>query len=1264
MDPIGKPIEHNKIIIFGNHDDIKPATAKTDSTSPSPEKMSSDTVAGRLDSDAIAKLMEDMKGLTWDIQPGTSGPGNHGTGLNPLSIYPAPGGGLFTSCLMSGMEPYGVDRPLFSKPAEAPMDLSAPPAFLADSVAAEKTPASAPEKNGQGSVPADSAYGRNLRETGKREVCSSIPSIFGKLAEKEITRKECMSLLEELSAKVDLSGDSASSMLFRRFLGDIAYGVPSQSVKNAEKPAAEDGETAGNLCGLAALNPSLYVKYFGGLDGRWCGPLSLAKGDDIAKYLVDVRNRTASGPIDHETLRSVAHLAKEAKDKSSAEDITNRDSSISFKDIARGSVYLINEWWKSGRIEIMQDGRPLKPDEADLGKALTAENAAVKGTTIDLGRSAPVKASAEVSALTAGFRAIGTSFVNDSSDKALAECRKAAETSPDLASEALDAYLDESRSASKSSWSIISNGMGSLMERCVSQPWLKELVTGRMDRIKGFTAEAEAKNILAEDNAKSLVGLYGGIAKGIPEAVDGSFMAESVVPLLLCRYKDSMGNSRDDAVKLVKSIWKNDPGMVKPTIDAILNDRESLSIDGSVWDMIRMGARKYGWQPGREQLEQIAGRLSCFAPASRSSLFDISSKERDFAGAVGVLRVLKDRNPEILKGLTMPDTDGNIVPLEQGIADRVISDPKAGNSLERVMIKDGDTDRFNFMNSFYPLISSDREARDFLARTVSGEYGKDGSLDGMTRRGRAALAVLAHTGPEKWHAPEAQAVLSNELLKRQSSMELDRIVGYGRDDEKSKILAGISGGKLSVGEAFTEAQKVISLGFASLRPDVALEPWLGKMRDAMKTAAADPGFAAYRDSMLSEIESKCSGGCAVGNLPVEDIKKLYLLLVLAGGDDALLGRLDRIMAPVMQSDRSRTFTRTANDVESRACLSQYTRLLIEKNIELMKSGGLPPYERPALDSENFRNKLGFETTIERAFDDRSRDALLEGAARDYSSPEMERFMSYFNDDGEKRWAFTVIARTAGKGEEIPSEAGRLLSILEGMPDRESPAVQGWSSTYDEDGETVTTPLVSPEKKMKKDLGKALSAYVEQRVDDIWKGFENAGMTRSERASLMKRSQGCHTSMSNGSPSGEITQRAYSCFCRNLSSADPATGITDLPASFRSPQTAYKVYMTLAPGAERDEEIGPEWQRFKAILEAMGGDENLGRAIEAYGFAKKMEGEGYEWGKVVEHIYMHSSLGQDYREAPIREQSEITTSGTVEEFEDELFIDGLRLSKNV
>jgi len=1264
MDPIGKPIDHTKIFVFSNHDDIKPATTKTDSTSPSPEKTASDIVAGRLDSDAIAKLMENMKSLNWDLQPDISSMGNHGAGINPLSIYPAPGGGLFTSCLMSDMDPYGVDRPLFSRPAEAPMDLSAPPAFLADNVAAEKTPASASEKNGQRSMPADSAYGRNLRETAKREVCASIPSLYGKLAEKEITKKEFMSLIEELSGKVDLSGDPASLILFRRFIGDIAYGVPSQSGKNAEKPAAEDGETAGNLCGLAALNPSLYVKYFGGLDGKWCGPLSLAKGDDIAKYLVDVRNLTASGPVDHETLRSVAHLANEAKDKSSAEDITNRDSSISFKDIARGSAYLINEWWKSGKIEIRQDGRPLKPDEVDLGKAITAENAAVKGTTIDLGRSAQVSASAEVSTLKASFRNMSNSILQDPADKALAECRKAAETSPDLASEALDAYLDESRSASKSSWSIISNGMGSLMERCAKEPWLKELVMGRMDRIKGFTAEAKAKNILAEDNAKSLIGLYSGIAKGIPEAVDGSFMAESVAPLLLCRYKDSIGNSRDDAVKLVKSIWKNDPGMVKPTIDAILNDRDSQSLDGSVWDLIRMGARKYGYQPGKEQLEQIAGRLSCFAPASRASLFDISSRESDFAGAVGVLRVLKDRNPEMLKGLTMPGTDGNIVPLEQGIADRVISDTKAGNSLARMMIKDGDNDRFNFMCSFYPLLSNDRGARDFLAETVKSEYGKTGSLDGMSDRGRAALTVLSHLGPEKWRAPEVQAVLSNELLKRQNCMEHDRIVGYGRDEEARKILAGISGGKLSAAEAFTEAQKVVSLGFASLRPDMALEPWLGKTREAMKTAAADPGFAAYRDSMLSEIESKCSGGCAVGNLPVEDIKKLYLLLVLAGGDDALLGRVGRIMAPVMQSDRSLTFTRTANDAESRACLSQYKRLLIEKNIELLRNGGLPPFERPALDVENDRNKLGFETTFERAFDDRTRDALLEGAARDYSSPEMERFMSYFNDDDEKRWAFTVLARTTGKGEEIPTEAGRLLSILESMPDKESPASQGWSSSYDEDGETVTTPLVSPEKKMKKELSKALSAYVEQRVGDIWKDFENDGMTRSERASLIKRSQGCHTSLHNGSTSSEITQHAYSSFCKNLSSADPATGITDLPASFRNPQTAYKVYMTLAPGAERDEEIGPEWQRFKAILEAMGGDENLGRVIEAYGFAKKMESEGHEWGKIVEHIYLHSSLGQDYRETSIREQSEITTSGTVEEYEDELFIDGLRLSKNV
>jgi hypothetical protein len=78
---------------------------------------------------------------------------------------------------------------------------------------------------------------------------------------------------------------------------------------------------------------------------------------------------------------------------------------------------------------------------------------------------------------------------------------------------------------------------------------------------------------------------------------------------------------------------------------------------------------------------------------------------------------------------------------------------------------------------------------------------------------------------------------------------------------------------------------------------------------------------------------------------------------------------------------------------------------------------------------------------------------------------------------------------------------------------------------------------------------------------------------------------------------------------------------------------------------------------------MGGEQNLDKAIEAYGFAKKKESEGIPWDTVTSHIYRNSSIGADYREAPIREDGDVlAAAGSVEEFENEIFIDGLRLDR--
>jgi len=338
---------------------------------------------------------------------------------------------------------------------------------------------------------------------------------------------------------------------------------------------------------------------------------------------------------------------------------------------------------------------------------------------------------------------------------------------------------------------------------------------------------------------------------------------------------------------------------------------------------------------------------------------------------------------------------------------------------------------------------------------------------------------------------------------------------------------------------------------------------------------------------------------------------------------------------------------------------------MEKNIASLKSDDLTPRERHALDRENDRNKLGFDTSVERSLADATVDALLEGVEKAHPSDSMKNFSDMFNSKGQARWAYSVLARMTDYEEEMPGECDVLSRILNGLPDQKEAEVIAFSSIVDENGETVNTPYVPPEKKMKKDLSLALRTYLAERIEVKLKDLEKGTLTRPERVSLVNSAKGCTTDLFYGSASPETMHRAYAVFCRGLEAADPGTGITDLPSSFSDPGNAYKVYITLLPDATRDEEIGPEWQKFKTILQAMGGEQNLDQVTDAYIYAKKQENEGFGWDDILLHVLTYRTMGEDYHTIPIRPGGEDLLSSTVEmeENDDEFMIDGIKLRKN-
>lgn len=821
---------------------------------------------------------------------------------------------------------------------------------------------------------------------------------------------------------------------------------------------------------------------------------------------------------------------------------------------------------------------------------------------------------------------------------------------------ALGLFFDELRS----------DGDGTCLTLCAQlitaareHQWLKDLLSLQTGKLKNLAASM----VHGEPSHERLRGLYrtySSLAETFPETVDSRLLIESVLPLLSNEYTGSDGELKLDASNLVQSCWKKDATLVKPTIGAILNSAGGLN--RSMWGLIRAGIRDHGYEPGTGELLTIAGRIAPGDPKAGPADQDGSS----LADALSTLRMQKVRHPDSLAELTMRGSTGGAVSLEQGIAERVISDPQATAEIEKAMAADVKPGSLSFVPHFTALISGSKEVEDYLLGILASEYAAAGSLQSLGSRGRVALALLGGMGPDVRSTPEVQGILSPELLKPQSDKLLESVLRSARADEAVKLTKTLAQGSLSAEKAFQAADGIISLGFCTTGSDLFIEPFLGVIRSAMKSASADPAFIPLRDGWLADVSRGVQKTGFIGEMTPEDIRKLYLLLVCARDDESLWAQLEPLRETA--KDRVQAYVSTAHRNEARATLEVCRRVQVDKSLDLLREGNLPPAARFALVRENHESWPRLDQDVERRFEEGLWQAFLKGAEADYASPEMDRFMGSFNDAGDTGRAFAVIARLADSADEIPRECGKLLAILDGLPggkERGSSFVS--SSSLNEDGDYVSSMTETRDtRKMRKDLNAALSLYVDGRVEELLKKLEGT-MTRPARAALMEKiKEDCHTELYRPGSFDKIhdwENRSYEASCRGISADDPSSFMNDLTLCFKEPRRAYDVYATLAPDAGSEADIGMEWQKFKGILEAMGGEKNFEAVSETYRFAREKEREGYSWETVMAHIYRKMSFGEDYREGPIRDYHEVPEGeNRLDEFEDDLIIDGLRLKK--
>ncbi|MBM3464838.1 MAG: hypothetical protein FJX76_22295 [Armatimonadetes bacterium] len=91
-------------------------------------------------------------------------------------------------------------------------------------------------------------------------------------------------------------------------------------------------------------------------------------------------------------------------------------------------------------------------------------------------------------------------------------------------------------------------------------------------------------------------------------------------------------------------------------------------------------------------------------------------------------------------------------------------------------------------------------------------------------------------------------------------------------------------------------------------------------------------------------------------------------------------------------------------------------------------------------------------------------------------------------------------------------------------------------------------------------------------------------------------------------------------------ASPAPGVARLQAVLRSPENLLAAYRVIAPSADRDADMDAECFRFLEVMEYVGGEDRLERALEAHAFVERVTAEGRPREAAMRHIVQAYSLG--------------------------------------
>lgn len=694
--------------------------------------------------------------------------------------------------------------------------------------------------------------------------------------------------------------------------------------------------------------------------------------------------------------------------------------------------------------------------------------------------------------------------------------------------------------------------------------------------------------------------------------------------LLCSRFQERAG--RAAALKEARaaggSVMSTEPSTVHAAAGASLSDTTSLVnafmnadvpyLGDEVWNALADKITHRQWVPGFAQIEMLKARVTVpSGTAGQSILGKGAQDDSDFRGAVKVLQALKAENSAFIEGMTLPDGNGSKTSLASSLTDRILTDPQVFSMLGIVSAVSPPQGKTGLIHDVYDLVRHDRNVKTDLLNRVENACENSRSIETADKESIMALAVILGLGKDGAETERLNAMLSKHLPQKQNSDSMRMLLSVRRREVCTEMAERLKSGELSPDGTLKALTDIVVMTFCTgaLTPEVerALSPFLPALQEGLASLKESPDYGRRLAKLVESAEEHRTKVGAIGGMDLPDLARLYLLVTVAREDKALIGRLQKLLDPEVR----KTNLKGQNASIAALILTDYKRNIIADTMEKLQSEPLSRSARLGL----YKKNCELSSTIyhdSESLKKESLNALVRGLVRDPSSG-LAVLTERFNDPDVALKVYSGLAPGAESDEDVASALGRFLSTLD-------------------------------------------------HSDENLKKLEFGNLPRSERLSILDAS--CEPAHILQTQEASALKRASrEALCRGLQS-NPSSGLADLPSRFKNPDIAIRVYRTLAPGAERTEEIAVEWSRFRDILDLVGGESKLKDATTVYRFWKQQEAQGKTWKEVMEHIYTSRILGQDYRSLLADPgSSEALDSMVIEDFDDDMIsIGGITLSR--